>query len=107
MGGFPHCSGVRLRVLKPLPECTTLRPRLLGWKHGDRPCAAPAVSLQRKRMPELPEVEIARRNLLRWFDGRRVVRAEADRRARTFRGADPAIFEHIRGRLATASRTGK
>ena len=58
-------------------------------------------------MPELPEVEIARRNLLRWFDRRRVVRAEADRRARTFRGADPAIFEQIRGRLENASRKGK
>jgi formamidopyrimidine-DNA glycosylase len=58
-------------------------------------------------MPELPEVEIARRNLLRWFDGRRVVRAEADRRARTFRGADPGVFEQIRGRLEDASRHGK
>jgi formamidopyrimidine-DNA glycosylase len=58
-------------------------------------------------MPELPEVEIARRNLLRWFDGRRVIRAEADRRARTFRGADPALFEKIEGRLEDASRHGK
>jgi formamidopyrimidine-DNA glycosylase len=58
-------------------------------------------------MPELPEVEIARRNLLRWFDGRRVVRAEADLQARTFRGADPITFEEIRGRLEDASRRGK
>ena len=29
-------------------------------------------------MPELPEVEIARRNLVHWLDGHRVVRAEAD-----------------------------
>lgn len=58
-------------------------------------------------MPELPEVEIARRNLLRWFDGRRVLRAEADHRARTFRGADPRDFEQIRGRLEEASRRGK
>ena len=58
-------------------------------------------------MPELPEVEIARRNLLRWFDGRRVVRAEADKRARTFRGADPGVFEEIQGRLESASRRGK
>src|SRR5918996_252363 len=58
-------------------------------------------------MPELPEVEIARRNLLRWFDGRRVVRAEADKRARTFRGADPGVFEEIQGRLESAFRRGK
>jgi formamidopyrimidine-DNA glycosylase len=58
-------------------------------------------------MPELPEVEIARRNLLRWFDGRCVVRAEADLQARTFRGADPRTFEQIRGRLEDASRRGK
>jgi formamidopyrimidine-DNA glycosylase len=58
-------------------------------------------------MPELPEVEIARRNLLRWFDGRRVLGAAADRQARSFRGADPADFEQIRGRLENASRRGK
>jgi formamidopyrimidine-DNA glycosylase len=58
-------------------------------------------------MPELPEVEIARRNLVRWLDGRRVLRAEADRRARTFRGADPKLFERIRGGLRQASRRGK
>src|SRR5919198_4247907 len=103
MGGFPHCCGVAPRVLKPSPECTALPSRLLGWKHGDRPCAAPGVPLQRKRMPELPEVEIARRNLLRWFDGRQVVRAKADRRARTLRRAAPAFLRQIPGRLADAA----
>lgn len=57
-------------------------------------------------MPELPEVEIARRNLERWFAGRRVVRAEAER-TRTFRGADVRLFEAIRGRLQWATRRGK
>ena len=42
-------------------------------------------------MPELPEVEIARRNLARWFSGRRMVRAEADA-TRVFRGAERTDF---------------
>jgi formamidopyrimidine-DNA glycosylase len=57
-------------------------------------------------MPELPEVEIARRQLVRWLDGRRVARAEAEP-ARTFRGSEPREFEAIRGRLKDASRKGK
>src|SRR5579863_8142783 len=57
-------------------------------------------------MPELPEVEIARRNLVHWFDGHRVVEAEAER-SRIFRGADPKRFEQIRGRLEDAQRKGK
>src|SRR5579871_3992696 len=57
-------------------------------------------------MPELPEVEIARRNLVRWFDGHQVVAAEADK-TRIFRGANPRAFEGIRGRLERAGRKGK
>jgi formamidopyrimidine-DNA glycosylase len=57
-------------------------------------------------MPELPEVETARRNLLRWLEGRRVVGAQAER-VRTFRGANPKDFEKIRGRLEGAHRKGK
>lgn len=58
-------------------------------------------------MPELPEVEFARRSLERWFDGRRLVRAEAEPRARTFRGAQPAAFEALSGALTRADRRGK
>lgn len=58
-------------------------------------------------MPELPEVEFARRSLVRWFDGHSLVKAEADRKARTFRGAKPADFEAITGALKKAERRGK
>ncbi|WP_407692956.1 bifunctional DNA-formamidopyrimidine glycosylase/DNA-(apurinic or apyrimidinic site) lyase [Pyxidicoccus xibeiensis] len=57
-------------------------------------------------MPELPEVEIARRNLVRWFGGRRLVRAEADD-TRIFRGADRARFAALTGRLESLVRRGK
>ena len=57
-------------------------------------------------MPELPEVESARRLLSRWLTGRRVARAEAEP-VRTFRGAERARFEAIRGRLLEARRKGK
>ena len=57
-------------------------------------------------MPELPEVEIARRNLVRWFQGRRVVATEADK-SRTFRGADLKAFGALKGRLEHADRKGK
>lgn len=57
-------------------------------------------------MPELPEVEITRRNLLRWFDQRRVIRAEAEK-TRIFRGAERARFEAIAGRLEDVRRRGK
>ncbi len=58
-------------------------------------------------MPELPEVEFARRSLVRWFDGRALVNAEADKKARTFRGAKPADFDSLRGALQKAERRGK
>ncbi|NMO22845.1 bifunctional DNA-formamidopyrimidine glycosylase/DNA-(apurinic or apyrimidinic site) lyase [Pyxidicoccus fallax] len=57
-------------------------------------------------MPELPEVEIARRNLVRWFDGRRLVRAEADD-TRIFRGAERQRFSELSGRLESLVRRGK
>ncbi|MBZ4420974.1 bifunctional DNA-formamidopyrimidine glycosylase/DNA-(apurinic or apyrimidinic site) lyase [Myxococcus sp. RHSTA-1-4] len=57
-------------------------------------------------MPELPEVEIARRNLVRWFSGRRLVRAEADD-TRIFRGAERRHFEELSGRLESLVRRGK
>jgi formamidopyrimidine-DNA glycosylase len=58
-------------------------------------------------MPELPEVEFARRSLVRWFHGRRLVRVEVDRRARTFRGAKVADVEALSGELVAAARRGK
>lgn len=57
-------------------------------------------------MPELPEVEIARRTLVRWFDNHSVARAEASK-TRIFRGAKPKVFEAIRGPLTKAERKGK
>lgn len=50
-------------------------------------------------MPELPEVEIARRNLDRWAGGRRVLRVEAPA-SRIFGATRPAIFAE---RLAGAT----
>lgn len=57
-------------------------------------------------MPELPEVEIARRNLVRWLEGRRVARAEADD-TRVFRGARRGDFASLKGRLLSLERRGK
>lgn len=57
-------------------------------------------------MPELPEVESARRNLVHWLDGPRVVRAEADD-TRVFRGARREDFASLRGRLESLERRGK
>ncbi|MCE9673356.1 bifunctional DNA-formamidopyrimidine glycosylase/DNA-(apurinic or apyrimidinic site) lyase [Myxococcus stipitatus] len=57
-------------------------------------------------MPELPEVEIARRNLVRWFEGRRLERAEADS-SRVFRGAERTRFSQLHGRLNSLVRRGK
>lgn len=58
-------------------------------------------------MPELPEVEFARRSLVRWFDRHRLVRVEVDRKARTFRGAKVADVEKLGGWLESATRRGK
>jgi len=57
-------------------------------------------------MPELPEVEIARRQLVRWLRGRAVTGAEAEP-TRIFRGGDPERFARLRGRLLEAGRKGK
>jgi formamidopyrimidine-DNA glycosylase len=59
-------------------------------------------------MPELPEVEITRRNLEHWLDRRVVIRAEADR-SRIFRGSSRDAFEkRLSGRrLESISRRGK
>lgn len=58
-------------------------------------------------MPELPEVEVARRALSRWLDGKKVVAAHAQAKSRTFRGAEVAAFERLRGPLVRAERRGK
>ncbi len=57
-------------------------------------------------MPELPEVEIARRTLVRWFKGRAVKKAESTK-TRIFRGAKPKAFEAIAGPMTKAERKGK
>lgn len=57
-------------------------------------------------MPELPEVEIARRNLARWFHGHRVLHAEADA-TRVFRGAQRKKFSELTGRVESLERRGK
>lgn len=58
-------------------------------------------------MPELPEVEFARRSLERWFKGKKLVRTEGEWQARTFRGGDLAIFKSLKGSLTTLERRGK
>lgn len=58
-------------------------------------------------MPELPEVEFARRSLERWFKGRKLVRTEGELKARTFRGGDIAIFKSLKGSLTQLERRGK
>jgi formamidopyrimidine-DNA glycosylase len=57
-------------------------------------------------MPELPEVEIAKRSLARWLTGRRVVRAQAPA-TRIFRDARRSEFQALRGKLRTVGRRGK
>lgn len=57
-------------------------------------------------MPELPEVESTRRQLVHWLDGRRVVKAEADD-SRVFRGSPRRGFTALRGRLEGLARRGK
>jgi formamidopyrimidine-DNA glycosylase len=61
-------------------------------------------------MPELPEVEIAARNLRRWTSGRRIVKVDTDPRARRIlRPATPAAFARaIEGaRVEEVRRLGK
>jgi formamidopyrimidine-DNA glycosylase len=60
-------------------------------------------------MPELPEVEIAARNLRRWGQGHRIGAAWADARAkRIFRPASPATARRLAGaRIDGIRRVGK
>ena len=61
-------------------------------------------------MPELPEVEIAARNLRRWAEGRRIERVETDpRAARIFRPGDRRAFARALAgsRLVKVDRRGK
>jgi formamidopyrimidine-DNA glycosylase len=61
-------------------------------------------------VPELPEVEIAARNLRAWASGRRIVRAEASQgAARIFRPSRPiALARALEGaRLVEVGRRGK
>jgi len=57
-------------------------------------------------MPELPEVEMTRRRLVRWMDGRRVLRAEADE-TRVIPPEARARLASVKGRLRTTVRRGK
>ncbi|HEY4186469.1 MAG TPA: DNA-formamidopyrimidine glycosylase family protein [Polyangia bacterium] len=58
-------------------------------------------------MPELPEVEVAARNLTRWARGRRV-RSISCREPRALGGGRPADLKQLAGtRLSTVERTGK
>ncbi len=61
-------------------------------------------------MPELPEVEIAARNLRAWTRGRRLVRLEADPKARyVFRPSTPRALARALGgaRFGEIRRIGK
>jgi formamidopyrimidine-DNA glycosylase len=60
-------------------------------------------------MPELPEVEVAARNLRRWAVGKTIRAARADRRAaRLLRPATPDALEALAGaRLVSVDRRGK
>ena len=58
-------------------------------------------------MPELPEVEIARRQLLSWLEGRRIVSARAPK-SRILRSQSPQRFAALAGHsLQAIERTGK
>jgi formamidopyrimidine-DNA glycosylase len=61
-------------------------------------------------VPELPEVEIAARNLRRWAEGREIARVEAEPRAKyVFRPSSPAAFaKAVAGtRFGDVRRIGK
>src|SRR5207253_2832193 len=60
-----------------------------------------------RAVPELPEVEIASRQLRAWAKGRRVVAARAER-SRVIRGQSPQRFAQLAGhRLQDVERSGK
>lgn len=58
-------------------------------------------------MPELPEVEFARKTLEKWFRGRKLVRTEAESGVRTFRDSDLGVFKALKGSLVGIDRRGK
>jgi formamidopyrimidine-DNA glycosylase len=58
-------------------------------------------------MPELPEVEYAKRTLEGWFAGRSLVRTEGDRKLHTFRDSDFSVFCALKGTLRHIERRGK
>jgi formamidopyrimidine-DNA glycosylase len=58
-------------------------------------------------MPELPEVETARRHVERWMSGHRVVRTEAEAGGRLLSAADRSAFLLVTGRLTSTLRHGK
>jgi len=59
-------------------------------------------------MPELPEVEVARRNLSSWLDGKRIARAKVEA-TRIARGGSPRAIERMLDgkRVASVERRGK
>ncbi len=58
-------------------------------------------------MPELPEVEMARRRLVQWMRGRRVVKTDAEAGGRTLSKEDRAAFAAMAGPLNETRRKGK
>lgn len=58
-------------------------------------------------MPELPEVELTRRALERWFKGYKLVRGEVSPKVSTVPTNDIAAFEALSGKLVKTSRRGK
>jgi formamidopyrimidine-DNA glycosylase len=58
-------------------------------------------------MPELPEVEVAARNLRRWTKGRRLRAVEADRTSITRAAGGPEIADLAGARFAGVDRVGK
>jgi formamidopyrimidine-DNA glycosylase len=60
-----------------------------------------------KSMPELPEVEMARRRFTRWMRGQRVVHTEAEPDGRTLLQSQRKAFLALDGKLTDSDRRGK
>ncbi len=58
-------------------------------------------------MPELPEVEMARRRLVRWMRGKKVIHTEAEAGGRTLLTAQRQPFLALHGKLTDTARKGK
>jgi len=70
-------------------------------------CAGRLRTTHCRAVPELPEVEIASRQLRGWAKGRRIVAAKAER-SRVIRGQSPQRFAQLSGhRLEDVERFGK